>query len=234
MHLIELFRMVDWFDLATLAFVAVAWLGLGYVIENPPANRPSVSRLMEGYRRAWMDDFRARENRVFDSQIISSLRQSTSFFVSTCLLAVGGLLALMRNVDQISGVAEQFTHETSSQLLWQIRLLPATVFLVIAVLKFIWSNRLFGYCSILMGSVPSSFGHPEGHERANRAAELNIRAAVSFNRGLRAMYFALGTLAWVLGTGAMLVSIVAVTAFLWSREFASRSRDVMLEGAGKP
>ncbi|WP_390621816.1 DUF599 family protein [Rubripirellula tenax] len=32
-----------------------------------------------------------REPRIFDSQIMASLRQGTSFFASTCLLAVGGV-----------------------------------------------------------------------------------------------------------------------------------------------
>lgn len=231
MNLIELLIIIGWKDLAVLAMIAVIWLVLGFVIEHPSVRRPSVSRLMEGYRRAWMEDFSKRENRVFDATIISSLRQSTSFFVSTCLLAVGGLLALMGNIDQLSGVAEQLTHQNESQLLWQLRLLPATVFLIIAVLKFIWSNRLFGYCSILMGSVPIDKDSPQGPARAARAAELNIRAAISFNRGLRAMYFALATLAWVMGDALLVISVLAVTGFLWSREFASRSRDVMLDGA---
>jgi len=45
---------------------------------------------MAGVRRDWMREFRHRENRIFDAQIIASLRQGSAFFASTAILAIGG------------------------------------------------------------------------------------------------------------------------------------------------
>jgi uncharacterized membrane protein len=61
-----------------------------------------------------------------------------------------------------------------------------------------------------------------------KAAELNIRAAINFNRGLRSMYFALGGLAWLVGPVAFFIATVAVIWLVWSREFASLPRDILL------
>ena len=95
-------------------------------------------------------------------------------------------------------------------------------------LKFVWSNRIFGYCSVMMAAVPNDPNDPEALIRASQAAELNIRAAINFNRGLRSMYFALGGLAWLVGSFAFIAATVAVIWLIWSREFASLPRDILL------
>jgi len=65
--------------------------------------------------------------------------------------------------------------------------------------------------------------------RANQAAEINITAARSFNRGLRSVYFALGALAWLLGAIPLLVATALTVLILWRREFASHSRGILLQ-----
>ena len=65
--------------------------------------------------------------------------------------------------------------------------------------------------------------------RAGQAAEINISAAKGFNRGLRSVYFALGSLGWLLGWPALLVGTAVTVAVLLRREFASHSRRVMID-----
>ena len=137
----------------------------------------------------------------------------------------------MGNTDPLSGVVEQVTATPTPQLLWQMKLAVVGVFLTIAFLKFVWSHRVFGYCSVLMASVPNDPNDPVAYPRARQAAELNIRAVVNFNRGLRAMYFALGALAWLLGGVALVISTALVIWIVWSREFASVPRTIILEGS---
>jgi len=213
-------------DLLALATLLLAWAGIGWLTEHPPRSRPTVTVLMGEVRREWMRQFVARENRIFDAQIIASLRQGTAFFASTSILAVGGVLALMGNVAPLTGLAAEIGQETDA-LLWQIRLLPAALFLTHAFLKFVWANRVFGYASVTMAAVPDDRGHPRAMPRAMRAAELIIRAALNFNRGLRSMYFALASLAWLLGPLPLALASVLVAGFLAVREFASVPRDIL-------
>ena len=181
-------------DLFVVGFGLLAAFLIGHVIENPPKSRASVTALMSYYRRAWMLNFVDRDPRIFDSQTLASLRQSTAFFGSTALIAIGGLLAMMGTPDRLL----EFTHAlTQSQeataLKLQFKLAFAALFLVHAFWKFVWSSRLFGYCAVLMAAVPNDPNHPQAIPRAIMAGEINIRAALSFNRGLRAMYFALAS-----------------------------------------
>jgi len=76
--------------------------------------------------------------------------------------------------------------------------------------------------------------HPDAYPRAAQAAEINIRAAWNFNRGLRAIYFALGCLAWLLGPLALIAATLAVTFIIWQREFASMPRTILQNGPPIP
>ena len=79
-----------------------------------------------------------------------------------------------------------------------------------------------------MGAIPNDPEDPRAYPMAGKAAELNIRAALNFNRGLRSMYFALGSVAWLAGSVALFVALVLTTWLVWSREFASIPRTIVL------
>ena len=213
-------------DLAAVALLVLVWGAMGWLIEHPPRSYPTVTVLMAEMRREWMREFVRRDNRIFDAQIISSLRQGTAFFASTSILAVGGVLALIGNVQPLTGIAAEVGAERPA-LLWQLRLLPAALLLTHAFLKFVWANRVFGYASVTMGAVPSEPGHPRAMPRAMRAAELIVRAALNFNRGLRSMYFALASLAWLAGPVPLMAATLLVAGFLVRREFTSVPRDIL-------
>ncbi len=214
-------------DLAALAAILVAWMGAGWMIEHPPAARPSVSHLMQDYRRDWMRTFVSRQPRIFDATLIDSLRQGTAFFASASMIAIGGGVALIGNTPTIARLAADLPVETSGIDLG-LKMLLALGFLANALLKFVWAHRLFGYCSILMAAVPNDPSDPAALPRALQAAEINITAAKSFNRGLRSIYFALAALSWILGPWALVAATLATSAVLLRREFWSQSRQVML------
>ena len=218
-------------DIYVVGFGLLTALIMGYLIENPPTRRPSVTSLMSFYRRAWMLTFVDRNPRIFDAQILASLRQSTAFFGSTSLISIGGLLAMMGSPDRLVELTHALTQsQEATSLKLQIKLAFAALFLVYAFLKFVWSSRLFGYCAVLMAAVPNDPNHPQAIPRAIMAGEINIRAALSFNRGLRAMYFALASLAWLAGAPVLLAAFLVTLWMLWSREFSSRASALLKAG----
>lgn len=228
MTLLEHLSLMTLLDWCAAALIVVAWYGMGMLIDKSGGKRPSVTVLMSEHRRNWMKVFVERSPRIFDSQILSSLRQSTSFFASTCLLAMGGVLALIGNTDPLRGVAAEVTDTAVPVVIWQVKLGLVVLFLANAFLKFVWANRVFGYCAVVMAAVPNDPQDPIAFSRAAQAAELNIRAAVNFNRGLRAMYFALAALAWLLGPFGLLIATAIAVWIVWSREFASIPRSILL------
>jgi len=223
-----LLTQVNPLNFIALGLFMAAWIGLGWWIEHPGAKHPSVTILMSERRRDWMKTFVTREPRIFDAQILASLRQGTSFFASTCILAIGGLLALIGNAESLQGFALQ-VGDTTPLIVWQLKLGLVGLFLTHAFLKFVWAQRVFGYCSVMMAAVPNDPDDPVAYPRAAQAAELNIRAAMNFNRGLRSVYFALGGLAWLLGAGGLILATISVGWVVWSREFASIPREILLK-----
>ena len=222
------FSSLNELDGLAVTMLIVVWLGLSWWIEHPSSKRPSVTVVMSDYRRKWMQVMIHRDPRIFDSQIMASLRQGTSFFASTCLLAVGGVLALIGNVDPLRGVAEDIAMTSSPTVIWQIKLGLVLVLLSNAFLKFVWANRIFGYCSVMMAAVPNDPDDIMAQPMARKAAELNIRAAMNFNRGLRSMYFALGAVAWLAGPVPLMAAVVVTAWVVWSREFASVPRAIIM------
>ncbi len=229
MNMMDIIAALSPLDAVAVILLVGASLTIGWWIERQDAKRPSVSVLMAEYRREWMRQFVTRDNRIFDAQIITSLRQGTSFFASTSLLAIGGVLALAGNTTALESAAEELIRQDEPTLLWQIKLLVVALFLTQAFLKFVWSHRIFGYCSVMMAAIPDDAANPQSTPRASRAAELNIRAAYNFNRGLRAMYFALAALGWLAGPEALIAATLIVTVVLWSREFRSISRLILAD-----
>lgn len=149
---------------------------------------------MPDYRRDWMRQFVTRSPRIFDANVIDSLRQGMAFFASTCLIAIGGGVALIGNAAQIEGLAQDLTLDAARPEV-EMKIILVLAFLANALLKFVWAHRLFGYCAILMAAVPNDPADPLAFHRAGQAAEVNITAAKSFNRGLRSIHFALAALA---------------------------------------
>ena len=215
-------------DRIAVVWVIVLWFLIGWLAENPPRWRPSVSLLMQDYRRRWMVEFLTRDPRIFDVTLIDSLRQSTAFFASTSMIAIGGGVALIGNAATLQGLAQDLTIGVDATQL-RIKLIVVVAFLANALLKFIWSHRLFGYCAIMMAAVPNDFNDPMAAPRARQAAEINITAAKSFNRGLNSIYFALAALGWMFGPEALIAATLLTAGVLFRREFASHSRAVMLE-----
>ncbi|MDO6584871.1 DUF599 domain-containing protein [Salipiger sp. 1_MG-2023] len=219
-------------DGIAVALLVLAWLGSSRIIEHPPKSRPSVSKLMTRYRRAWMVHFVTRQPRIFDSQIVGSLRQSTAFFASAAMIAISGLFALLGDADRLRGVAGDFADADAPVIVWEVKLFLTLLFAANAFLKFVWSNRLFGYCSVMMGSVPND-ASDLAYLRAAKAAEINIFAARSYNRGLRSVYFGIASAAWLLGAEALVLATGVTLTVILRREFASQSREILMQDEPK-
>ena len=228
MHMPTILSVLTTADLLALLWLFTAWIGIGWLTEHPPAKHPSVSTLMVNYRHEWMRQFITRQPRIFDSAILQTLREGTTFFASASMIAIGGGMALIGNPESLRRVAGELELGQAPTFLWQLKVMTALFFVANAFLKFVWSHRLFGYCAILMASVPNDADDPFATIRAHQAAELNVTAAKSYNIGLRSVYFGLAALGWLAGPWMLFLTTTVVLALTWRREFASHSRAIML------
>ncbi|MDW3223317.1 MAG: DUF599 domain-containing protein [Paracoccaceae bacterium] len=228
MTLLDRITLFQTLDFVGLALLFTLWIAIGFWVEHPSAKHKSTSLIMAGYRQEWMRQMVTREPRIFDAHVLGTLRQGTAFFASTSVIAIGGTLAVIGNAERLAGVASDITLMDHPTIVWELKLMVLALFLTNAFLKFVWANRLFGYCSVLMGAVPNDPKHPDAFKGAEKAAQINITGARSFNRGLRSLYFALAAAAWLAGPLPLIIASLFTVIVIWRREFASVSRKILL------
>ena len=218
-------------DGAALAFHVVVWAVLTWTIEHNVVPRQSAYLLMLDHRRSWMHTMLRRDPRMYDALMLTSLKQTATFFASTCLISVGAGAALIGQADRVRQMAEELSSAPAAPpIVWQVKVLVVLVFVSNALLKFLWSVRVYGYQAVLMAAVPNDPDAPEAEDMANRAADLNIYASRSFNRGLRAVYFSLAALTWLVSPYAFMAATLVTGGIVIRREYFSASRDALVTG----
>lgn len=214
--------------LSTFDWIAVVWFfvwWVGYVVfaQSHSKTHPSLVRQMTYYRNEWMRRVTKRDLPIADVSILANLSNGSTFFASTTLLILGGLLALLGTTDQLASVIAElpFTKEGPAKL-WDIKILLLTAIFIFAFFKFTWSLRLFHFCSVLIGGAPvREIDQTREDTFIRRAAETATLAAESFNNGLRSYYFGLAALTWFLNPWAWMIATSWIVLILYHREFHS-------------
>ena len=178
MEMMETLPLLVGGDYAALALLVLAWFGITWWIERRDCAKPSVTVLMERYRRDWMTEMIERENRGFDAATVANLRQGTAFFASGSLIALGGVLALAGNADQLTMLADEIAFLRQAGEVWQLKLVVGALLLTHGFLCFVWSNRLFGYCAVVIAACPNDPADPAcPHPRAAGRGDQHPRRA---------------------------------------------------------
>lgn len=214
--------------IAFLVFVG-CWFGYDWFAKRHANDRPSLLTVMNPFRERWFRQTLTRENRIVDSALVSNLLHSATFFSSTTILVLGGLLALFGSVEKSVEVFENlpFAQRTSQQLL-EAKIVLLILLFIYALVKFTWSVRQFNFVTILIGAVsPHNLIGDEDKSIAMRAAGILKLAGENFGQGLRAYYFALAALLWFVQPLFFIAGTVIVTVMLYRMEFHSRTLDVL-------
>jgi uncharacterized membrane protein len=214
-------------DLIALFVFVAAWMGYGAVIEWTALGRRGLNNRMHRYREGWMSEMLLRDMRMVDGQIMGSLQNGTAFFASTSLLAIGGVLALLRSAQDIMEMFAvlPFGIRTTSGVL-EMKIIGLLVIFIYAFFKFAWSYRLFNYAAILLGATPhaSEAKKPHAKAAAERVARMVTLAGRHFNRGQRAFFFALGYLGWFVNAWVLIAATLAVLIVTVLRQFGPAAR----------
>lgn len=225
-----------WDGLAVALFF-VGWVGYARFAKQRAATQPSLLAAGHRIRHLWMMEVTRRENRVLDGVVVQNLSVSPSFFASTTILIIGGLLALLGTGDHAKSLVTElpFAARTSA-LLVDVKLLLLLGVFVYAFFRFTWSLRQYGFGVLLVASCPDredfAGADAEREHFAARAGRVVGLAAETFNDGLRAYYFAFAVAAWLLSPFAFAVATAGVVWILYQREFRSEVLSLMREQGG--
>ena len=224
-----LMPLADWLALAW--FVAV-WVGYAVFARRRAQRSGSLLATTNHYRRLWMLQTTARENRVVDGVVVQNLSTSPSFFASTTILIIGGLLALLGTSDKASEFVREipFAARTSA-FVFDLKLMVLLVIFIYAFFRFTWSMRQYTFGALLIASMPDARVFERGEAKrepfADRAGKVVGLAAETFNDGLRAYYMSFATILWFVSPIAFAVAAAAVVYLLYQREFHSEILSVL-------
>jgi uncharacterized membrane protein len=213
-------------DLLSLAWFVLLWVGYTWYADRHARRERSLRAVMHAHRTAWMRQMLTRENRMVDASILGNLLQNVSFFASTTLIVLAGLITLLGASEEALVVIREIPFAARPTLaLWELKLLTLIVIFVHAFFKFTWALRQFAYCSVLVGAAPAPGAPDDGY--AQRAAEISTRASKDFNQGLRAYYLSLAALAWFVSPWAFMLATTLVVGVLYFREYHSAALKVL-------
>ena len=213
------------YDFIALSCFFLLWISYTIYTDSSGAKRGNLTGLMEKHRLKWMMSMLERDNRVVDIQVLNSLLRNASFFASTSILIVAGLVTVMGATDKAIAFLTDisFSIATSIQI-WELKIFIMIVIFIYAFFKFAWAMRQLNYCSILVGAArPVNNINEEDNELARRAAEIASNAAMHSNRGIRAYYFGLAMLVWFLHPIILIPAGIFIVLVLYRREFYSQT-----------
>ncbi len=219
-------------DYVAVIFFLGAWLGYHTAVELTSAGQGSLNKLMNQYRYRWMEQMVVRENRIVDTQILSSLMNGTAFFASTSLIAIGGVLALFRSTEAVLPIfADLPFGEPPTRHTLELKAIGLAVIFIYAFFKFAWSYRIFNYMAILVGAVPvlGDTNKDEAMAVARQAGAMSAVAGKHFNRGQRAFFFSLAYLGWFISAYLFIIATAGVLFVMWRRQFVSDARDAAMD-----
>ena len=231
LRLLHVLPVADWL---AFALFFPAWAGYAIFARRRVGHQPSILASTNRVRRQWMLQTTYREVRVVDGVVIQNLSTSPSFFASTTILIIGGLLAVLGTADKASELARElpFAAKTSA-LVFDLKILLLLGIFVYAFFRFTWSMRQYTFGALLVAAAPEAAAfRDEGISReafADKAGRIVGMAAETFNDGLRGYYFAFAAIAWFFSPIAFMVATVGVVYILYEREFGSEVLEVLIE-----
>jgi uncharacterized membrane protein len=216
-------------DVVALTIFVACWFGYGFLSNALAKKRASLLTVLNPVREHWMHEALGRENRILDSTLVANLMQSATFFSSTTVLIMGGLVAGLGGLDKNAAMVGSLPFAAKASIaLMEIKLLTLIALFMYAFVKFSWSVRQFNFTSILIGAMPAhSIKSPASDTYAKRAAKLSALASENFTLGLRAYYFALPALLWFMNPILFIVGVIVLVFMLYRMEFHSRTLDAL-------
>ncbi|MBD9578172.1 DUF599 family protein [Pseudomonas sp. PDM23] len=230
---VDLFDIQYFWNLLAILWFLFCWIGYTRYAKTKARDTACLASVLHLYRQDWMRRVLLRDNRVADASVIGNLERNASFFASSTLIILAGILTLLGSAERTISVLADLPFVTApTRGLSELKLLCLAVVFVYAFFTFSWCMRQYNFAAVLIGSAPMvgerNVGELERKSFAERAARVVSLAAHQFNQGLRTYYFALAMLAWFINPWIFMLVTAGVVGVLYQREFHSNVLHVMV------
>ena len=214
------FTLADWLS---LFWLIACWGGYTYFAASQKRQRKTLSQNLASLRARWLQEMINRDMRIADATALGILQRTVTFFASTTIFILAGLLAVLGASDQALKLAHAIPFVAEhSQASWELKILLMIFIFIYAFFKFSWSVRQYNFALVMFGAAPDKNAANLDVFMQN-FNELLTSANNSFNYGLRAYTFSMATIAWFIHPFLFMAATAWVLAILYRREFKSRT-----------
>lgn len=214
------------FDMiAALCFFS-CWAGYSRFARIKAKSSNCIAKCMHQHRIHWMNQLVGREVRVAEAALLANLERNITFFASTTMLVLAGVLTLFAQVERLEAVIASIPLTAPPEhLLIQLKLTLLAFIFVMAFFQFTWSMRQYGFLNVMIGATPvdKSGTNKPLQDYALQMARVQDRAAHAYNYGLRSYYFAMAVLCGFFHPLLFIVASLVVVYTLYRREFKSKA-----------
>lgn len=194
---------------------------------------PCLAFAMHRFRKQWIRMALTRDNRIADTNIVANLERNVSFFASSSLLVLAGLVTLLTSADTaLDMLAEVPFSDQSSRGEWEVKVLLLVFLFVYAFFKFTWALRQYGLVSVMIGAAPENSlkpGRDEILKHVDSISKMASKASGNFNNGLRSYYFSMAALGWFINGWVLIALSIFIVFILYRREFKSETLIIMMD-----
>lgn len=213
---------LDW--LALLFFLTL-WIGYTFIATFLQKRKPTIANQLAANRKEWIEQMIERDVRIADITSLGILQRNVTFFASTTIFIIAGLLAVLGSSDKAIQLLKSLPGiEVESQASWEIKVGLLVAAFAYAFFKFTWSLRQYNFSIVLFGAAPKPNASKKDKQLFVKHANwLLTRATNSFNYGLRCYSFALAVLCWFIHAWIFMAASAFVVWVLFRREFKSNT-----------
>ncbi len=213
-------------DIIAFIIFLISWLGYSFFLGIFRKNQDNLYGIMLEYRLKWMEDCLNRVDKSVDAVTLGNLMRSVSFFASTSILIVAGLIPLLTYGEKITNFAAKIPiFAIESLIMYELKILLLIIIFIYSFFKYTWALRQYNYASILIFSPVDS---AEKLQNAiNRNANILANAARHFSMGIRSYYFGIVALSWFLSPYLLIATSILVLLINYRREFLSKALDII-------
>lgn len=194
---------------------------------------PCLAFAMHRFRKQWIRMALTRDNRIADTNIVANLERNVSFFASSSLLVLAGLVTLLSASDTALGMLNEIPFsDQSSRGEWEVKVLLLVFLFVYAFFKFTWALRQYGLVSVMIGAAPENSlkpGREEILKHVDSISKMASKASGNFNNGLRSYYFSMAALGWFINAWVLILLSIFIVFILYRREFKSETLTIMMD-----
>jgi len=187
----------------------------------------SLSHSMRILRERWVRQMLRRDIRVTDASLLASQERVVGFFASTTMIILAAVFTALSASSQIADITNHLPlaqQQSTSQV--QLKLIVIALVLVYAFFMITWSLRQYGFAAVMMGSAPTPDEDIDDNDKerfVGAMARLLDTAGHDNNKGLRAYYFCLAMVFWLIHPYLYMVISSVTVLILAQREFDSKA-----------